>query len=198
LSLFAASGLRLNIRAKQGEMSLFKGAPTMKDLPPPHDLVEAMGEAYELFLEKSQQKAHQGSVFVQHVIEEIRGDIVALNKLTDEEVLKLEDYVKRDLVDAANYLDKTGNDLRDWLGFDVALLKQEFWDRFSKAADQTTTALYELKQQAEIAEYHSGELVGLGTLVCDKCGEKLHFHKPGRIPPCPKCKGAQFHRQRVE
>ena len=24
----------------------------MKDLPPPHDLMEAMGETYELFLEK--------------------------------------------------------------------------------------------------------------------------------------------------
>lgn len=170
----------------------------MKDLPPPRDLIEAMGEAYELFLEKAQQKAHQGGTAVHHLIDGIRGDIVALNKLSEDEVIKLEEYVKRDLIDAATYLDKTGDELKGWLGFDVVLLKQAFWERFSKAADQTTTALYELQQQAESAEYHSGELVGLGTLVCDQCGEKLHFHKPGRIPPCPRCKRAHFHRQRVE
>jgi hypothetical protein len=170
----------------------------MKDLPPPHDLIEAMGEAYELLLEKSLQKAHESGATVHHMLDEIRGDIVALDKLSDKEAAKLEGYVKRDLIDAANYLDKTGRELQDWLGFDVALLKQEFWQRFSKAADQTTTALYGLKLQAAIAEYHSGELVGLGTLVCDQCGEKLHFHKPGRIPPCPRCKGGHFHRQTIE
>jgi Zn finger protein HypA/HybF involved in hydrogenase expression len=55
-----------------------------------------------------------------------------------------------------------------------------------------------LKMQAELAEYHSGEIIGLGTLACDKCGEKLHFHNPGRIPPCPKCHGTHFHREHIE
>ena len=41
---------------------------------------------------------------------------------------------------------------------------------------------------------HTGEVTGAGTLVCDKCGEKLHFHKAGKIPPCPKCHATQFHR----
>lgn len=170
----------------------------MKDLPPPRDLIEAMGEAYELFLEKALQKSHQGGAIVQHVIDEVRDDIAALNKFGDDESIKLKEYVRRDLIDAARYLDKTGKELKDWLGFDVVLIKREFWELFSEAADQTTAALYEFKRQAEDAEYHSGELVGLGTLVCDQCGGKLHFHKPGRIPPCRKCKSAHFHRQRVE
>lgn len=170
----------------------------MKDLRPPHDLIEAMGEAYELLLEKARQKAHQSGAVVHHMIAEVRADIVALNKFSDDEVDKLEEYVKRDLIDAAGYLDKTGKELKDWLGFDVALMKQEFWERFSEAADQTTAALYQLKRQAASAEYHTGELTGLGTLVCDQCGEKLHFHKPGHIPPCPKCNSTHFHRQNFE
>lgn len=170
----------------------------MKDLPSPHDLFEAMGEAYELVLEKALQRLHQSGAMAHQMIDEVRGDIVALNKLSEDEVIKLEEYVKRDLVDAAQYLDKTGKELKDWLGFDVALMRQEFWERFSEAADHTTTTLYEFKRQAEDAEYHSGELVGLGTLVCDQCGEKLHFHKPGRIPPCPRCNSAHFHRQHIE
>ena len=170
----------------------------MKELPPPRDFIEAMGEAYELFLEKALQKSHQGGAIFHHVIEEVRGDIAAVNKFSDDEAIKLKEYVTRDLIDAARYLDRTGKELKDWLGFDVVLIKREFWELFSEAADQTTTALYEFKRQAKNAEYHSGELVGLGTLVCNQCGQKLHFHKPGHIPPCPKCQNAHFHRQRIE
>jgi hypothetical protein len=170
----------------------------MKDLLPPRDPIEAMGEAYELLLESALRKAHQSGAAVHHMIDAVRNDIVALNKFSDDEIDKLEEYVRRDLIDAAEYVNKTGKGLKDWLGFDVALMKHEFWERFSEAADQTTTAQYQLKRQAENAGYHTGELTGLGTLVCDKCGEKLQFHKPGHIPPCPKCNGTHFHRQRFE
>jgi hypothetical protein len=170
----------------------------MKKLLPPTDPIEAMGEAYELLLESAFKKAHQSGVAAHHVMAEIRGDIVALTQFSEDEIVKMEEYVKRDLIDAARYLDKTGKELKDWVGFDVALMKHEFWERFSEAADQTTTALYQLKQQAANAGYHTGELTGLGTLVCDQCGEKLHFHKPGHIPPCPKCTSTHFQRQSFE
>lgn len=170
----------------------------MKEILPPNDPGEAMGEAYELLLEKALKKAHQSGTIALHMIDEIRDDIVALNKFSDDEIVKLEAYVKRDLIDAARYQDKTGKELQDWVGFDVTLMKHEFWKLFSAAADQTTTALNQLKQQAEYADYHTGELTGLGTLICDQCGEKLHFHKPGHIPPCPKCIGTHFHRQHFE
>ncbi|MDE3022160.1 MAG: zinc ribbon-containing protein [Pseudomonadota bacterium] len=169
----------------------------MKKSLPPDDLNKPMGEAYELLLEKALQKTHQTGAFVHDMIEEVRGEIIDLYKLGDDEVAKLEKYVRRDLIDAAHYLDKTGN-LKDWLGFDVALIKDEFWKRFSEAADQTTVSLNQLKLQAAKAEYHSGELVGLGTMVCDQCGQTLHFHKPGHIPPCPKCNNMHFHRQNYE
>jgi hypothetical protein len=168
----------------------------MKDLIPPRDPIKAMGEAYELLLEKSLQKARQSGNLIHHVMEEVRDDIVAMNKFSKDEVIKLEEYVKRDLNDAARYLDKTGDELKGWLDFDVLWVKYEFWKSFSEAADQTTIALNELKRQAENAEeYHTGELVGLGTLVCDQCGKKLHFHKPGHIPPCSKCHSTCFHRK---
>jgi len=170
----------------------------MKDLPPSHDPIDSLGEAYELLLEKALQKAHQSGAALHHMIGEIRSDTPALNKLKEADVVKLKGYVKRDLIDAARYRDKTGKGLQDWLGFDLALIKHEFLEMFSVAADKTTTELLLLKLQAENAEYHTGELTGLGTLVCDQCGEKLHFHKPGHIPPCPKCNSTHFHRQSFE
>ena len=170
----------------------------MKELLPPRGPVEAMGEAYELLLENALEKAHQGGKVVHDMINEIRADMVALNKFSDDEVAKLEEYMKRDLTDAAQYLDKTGKELKDWLGFDLALIERGFWEKFSSAADKTTTELLQIKWQAENAEYHTGEIIGLGTLVCDQCGQKMHFYKPGHIPPCPKCHDTHFHRKSSE
>ena len=165
----------------------------MKDVLPSH--IETLDEAYEVLLERALRKAQQRDAALHHMIGEVRGDTPALIKLKEEDVVKLERYVKRDLIDAARYRNKTGGSLQDWLGFDLALIKNEFLEMFSAAADKTTTELLLLQLQAESAEYHTGELTGLGTLACDQCGEKLHFHKPGHIPPCPKCNSTHFHRQ---
>lgn len=168
----------------------------MKNPLPPTDPIEAMGKAYELLLEKILQEAHQGGAFLHRVIDEVRVDSPA--SVGEEEMGKLKKYVERDLVDAAQYRDRTGKELKYWLGFDLDLIESALWEKFSAAADKTTVELAQIKLQAEIAEYHTGELTGMGTLVCDQCGEKLHFHKPGHIPPCPKCNSIHFHRQSLE
>ena len=165
----------------------------MNDVLPSH--IETLDEAYEVLLERALRKAQQRDAALHHMIGEVRGDTPALIKLKEEDVVKLEGYVKRDLIDAARYRNKTGGSLQDWLGFDLALIKNGFLEMFSAAADKTTTELLLLQLQAESAEYHTGELTGLGTLACDQCGERLHFHKPGHIPPCPKCNSTHFHRQ---
>jgi hypothetical protein len=170
----------------------------VKKLQPPRDLIEALGETYELLLENALKKAKQSGIAMHQIMSTVRDDAVALHKFSDDEAIKLEAYIKRDLVDAAQYLNKTGKKLEGWVGFDVALVKREFWEYFAEAADQTTIELNQLTRQAQDAGYHSGELIGLGTLVCDQCGEKMHFHKPAPIPSCPKCNNAHFHRQRFE
>ena len=168
----------------------------MNKFLPPHNFIDAMGEAYELLLEKALQKVHQSGALVHHMIEESRGDIVALKKFSDDEVIKLEKYLKRDLFDAAQYLEKTEKDLESWVGFDVVLIKREFWERFAEAANQSTVLLTQLKKQVGNVNYQSSELVGLGTLICGQCGKKLHCHKPDYIPSCAKCGSTLFHRHK--
>ena len=171
----------------------------MSKLPTPHDPLTALGEAYELLLDKTVQKAEQtkiqsGPAF-HNLIDEVAQKSSDISELAGEEALKLGQYLKRDLLEAANFMDKTGKALKDWLGFDMAILEERLRDDFSKAADQTTVELLKLKQEAEAAGYHTGEITGPGTLLCDQCGEKLHFHKAGHIPPCPKCQAVSFHRE---
>jgi hypothetical protein len=121
---------------------------------------------------------------------------VELEEVSREDAEKLAAYLKRDLNDASSYLSETGREWGDWLGFETTLLEAGFLELLSEAADPTTLELLKLKQDAELASiYRTGEITGPGTLACDKCGEKLHFHKAGKIPPCPKCHATVLHRQ---
>ncbi len=156
--------------------------------------LETMGEAYRELLEKALHKARQTGSSLYHLLGG-GTDAPAPGPGQDgHEVAELERYVRRDLTDSARYRHATGKGLGDWLGFDVALIEGAFWKLFSEAADQTLLALHQIRLQADVSEYHTGEMIGLGTLVCDRCNEHLRFSKVGHIPPCPRCGGTRFHR----
>lgn len=173
----------------------------MSELPPPHDPVEALGEAYELLLEtaiEDARKAREKSGPALHrFIDLAREKLVTAKRLTDEESREIAAALKRDLRSAADHLQRSGGNLRKWLGGESGEATERLKALFLQAADQTTVELNELRGEAEQAGYHTGEIAGPGILVCDACGKQLHFDKAGRIPPCPGCKGTDFHRERA-
>lgn len=170
----------------------------MKD-PLRHDPLDALGEVYEKMFERAVENFHKaeeksGALF-HKLIDEAKEKAVELEEVSREDAEKLSAYIKRDLSDAADHLSETGRELKDWLGFETTLLESSIFDLLLKAADKTTLELLKMKEDAQQASiYHTGEITGPGTLVCDQCGEKLHFRKAGKIPPCPKCHATTFHR----
>jgi Zn finger protein HypA/HybF involved in hydrogenase expression len=75
------------------------------------------------------------------------------------------------------------------------MIKGTLGDTFSKMVDQTRETLDGFEKEASrIGEWHTGEVVGLGTFECKECGEVIHFHKPGHVPPCPKCHASKYRR----
>ena len=159
---------------------------------------EGMGEAYEKLLKLTMQEAkllkEKTGPVLHKLIDDTSEKISELGELTEEEAEKVSDYLKRDLREAARYMVETGADFKKWLAIDTAIVEDYLLERFKQAADQTTIELAKLKVSAESAEYHTGEITGPGVLTCDECGEHLHFHKAGHIPPCAKCQGTHFHR----
>ena len=170
----------------------------MKDLPPPHDPIEAIGEAYELLLEKTLAEAKQAKEktgpALHRIIDQVKAKSGDFGKLAGDEKDKIADYLKRDLKDAARYVEETGKSLRDWLGFDEGEMEDKLMDLFSRAADQTTVELHNLKAAAGDLEYYAGELTGPGTLVCVQCGHRMKYTTPGHIVACDKCSGKHFKR----
>lgn len=161
-----------------------------------HDPIDVLGEAYEALLERSIEEAEKakspGSPAFHNFIDATKDTVAEVQELSREEMDQVSVYLKRDLQDAAVSLSKSKDELSGWLGFERDRVEDALFDRFLKAADQTTLNLLELQYEAEA--YHTGEVTGPGTLVCDACGKAMHFEKPGKIPPCPSCHATSFHR----
>ena len=162
------------------------------------DPIDALGAAYEKMYERAVENIEhledRGEDLIHRLVDEAREMAVELRELSEDDAELVAQYVRRDLSNAVQFLSEAGHELRDWLGFESALLEAETREQLKKVADPTTVELLRLKLSAETAPRQTGEITGPGTLVCDNCGEKLHFHRAGRIPPCPQCKATVFHR----
>lgn len=163
------------------------------------DLIDVLGEVYETMLEDVVErllKVEEFSAPVLHgLIDDAKEEAVKLEKVTKEEANKLAGTLKQDLNEGAQYLAKTGLEFKDWLGFEVDTLESAALGKLLRVVDKTKLQMLALKNEVDKhAHPHTGEIIGAGTLICEQCGEKLHFHKAGKIPPCPKCHATTFHR----
>ncbi len=132
---------------------------------------------------------------LEHNLEEAKARAIELGELTREEAEKVTGYLKRDIEEAAGFLQETGEEFTSWIQFDYELIEEALKEAFMNVADQTKLQLRQLGENAiKASQYHTGEITGIGTLTCEACGEKLHFKKTGHIPPCPKCHATSFKR----
>lgn len=130
---------------------------------------------------------------LQALIDRARDNAVELGELTQEEAHKVADYLRRDLFETAEHLRDTGRDLREWLRFDLDQVEDRARETLLAIADPTRVALTQFYQyRDELAEYHTGQIIGPGTLICAQCERELQFKETGHIPPCPNCRGSVF------
>jgi len=165
----------------------------------PGGLGGKLTEAYNRMLERVRERLHDldedARPALQRAIDHAEETASELGELSREEARKVANYLRRDLHDAAEFLEESSHELGDWLRFDLQLVERGLAQLFSQVADQARLELAELAMRADaLGEWHTGEVTGIGTLECKSCGEKLHFHKTGHIPPCPKCNGTRYRR----
>ena len=170
----------------------------------PHvDPLDSLGAVYETMYEHVAENLHKAKdktgPLIHQLVDEAKEKAKEIEEVTEEDVEKLGAWLKRDLDDVLSYLSETEYAVKDWLGFETSLIKNAMIRMMLEAADKTTVELLRMKENAHKPYvYRTGEIAGFGTLICDECGEKLHFHKAGKIPPCPKCHKTSFHRIQID
>ncbi|RMG35789.1 MAG: hypothetical protein D6720_06370 [Gammaproteobacteria bacterium] len=171
----------------------------MSDQKAPRDPVEVLGQAYEKLFETVAEEWKKVEEKTEPVLHELilkaKEKLLAAEEITEEQGERLAEYLERDLQDMGRHLAEEGRELKDWLGFETALLEDYFADLLLSVADKTEVEWLKLKlQSTERPTYHTGEVAMPGTFECVKCGERIHLHKAGHIPPCPKCHHTEFKR----
>lgn len=142
------------------------------------------------WIDKAEEKA---GPLVENGLEKAREAASEIGELSREDIDKVSGWLKRDVDAAGNWLGENTDEFKDTLNFDLKLAESRLLKMFSAVADRTTMELKELEYRANlVGEWHTGEITGIGTLTCSSCGEELHFHSTGHIPPCPKCHGTVF------
>jgi hypothetical protein len=118
-------------------------------------------------------------------------------KLSHSEVEKVTHAVRRDLEEfARSYKESQG-------GFSnsvfMRVIKESLWEELADITDKTQLEWREVFIDiSHHGVYHSGEVVGLGNLVCEKCHYHWAFYTPEVLPLCPKCGHDQFQRRPFE
>lgn len=157
--------------------------------------VDKLLDAYQKMLERVKDFANEQGTKLKQNIDKAKEKAVDLEELTKHEAEQVAQYLQRDLEDAGSFLAETGQDFKTWFKFDMELIEQRYLEKFLSVADQTRLEWLNLEKQAKWdSEYHTGQITGIGTLVCTNCNEQVHFHKAGHIPPCPKCQHTVFKR----
>lgn len=147
------------------------------------------------FMEQAKNKSEPVEKSLDNAFEEAREQLSKLGELSREEIETVSDYLARDIHAAGEYIEESEEQLGPWLKFDIELVEDRILDAFNKIADPATVQqLQFFRNLKDLREYHTGEVTGLGTLKCTSCGELIHFHKPGHIPPCPKCHATMYER----
>ena len=160
---------------------------------------DKLTHAYEKMLDRARSfvsdAGRELAPKLDYAVEMAKEKASELGELTREEADNIADYLKRDLHDAATFLADENSELRDWLRLDVELVETRIIDALSMLVDHTKVDLADFAEQAQrFGEWRTGEITGPGTLICKGCGEVLHFHKTGHIPPCPKCHATTYQR----
>ncbi|MDH5376806.1 MAG: zinc ribbon-containing protein [Gammaproteobacteria bacterium] len=162
-----------------------------------------LSAAYHKFLDLTEKALEDFTAKAEPVVEkafdQAEAGLHALGELTKDEAAIMKLAVKKDLASAARALKEDGRAIADWLRLDLLIVEDRVRDQLSHLTDHTAEELHHLEEMAtELGEWHTGEIVGHGVLVCDACGQTVHFENPGHVPPCPKCKGSKFHRNKSD
>ncbi|WP_448665502.1 zinc ribbon-containing protein [Serratia plymuthica] len=118
-------------------------------------------------------------------------------ELTRGEVDQVIQAVRRDLEEFARSYQESKGEFTDSVFMRV--IKESLWQELADITDKTQLEWREVfKDVSHHGVYHSGEVVGLGNLVCEQCHHHLAFYTPEVLPLCPKCGHDQFQRRPFE
>ncbi|WNN45586.1 MULTISPECIES: zinc ribbon-containing protein [Winslowiella] len=139
-------------------------------------------------------RLNRGDRDIDGLVENARQRLLATGELTRSEVEGVLRAVRRDLEEFARSYGENEEDLNDSVFMRV--IRQSVWKELADITDKSQLEWREVFQDLNHhGVYQSGEVVGLGNLVCEKCHFTRAIYTPETLTRCAECGHDQFQRQ---
>ncbi|MBE5252560.1 zinc ribbon-containing protein [Mixta mediterraneensis] len=126
-----------------------------------------------------------------------RRQLLASSNLSAGEVDQALLSVRRDLEEFARSYAEIEQPLNDSVF--MRIIRESVWKELADITDKSQLEWREVFQDLHHhGVYQSGEVVGLGNLVCEKCHFTRAIYTPETLSRCPECGHDQFQRQPFE
>jgi predicted Zn-ribbon and HTH transcriptional regulator len=143
------------------------------------------------------ERLRHGDRDVDALIAERRSQLSASSDLTAGQIDQALAAVRRDLEEFARSYVEVDEPLADSLF--MRIVRQSVWKELADITDKSQLEWREVFQDLHHhGVYQSGEVVGLGNLVCEKCQFTRAIYTPETLSRCPECGHDQFQRQPFE
>ncbi len=160
-------------------------------------MMNKVAQFYRELVSTLSERLRKGERDIDALVEQARVKISQSGELTHREAETLTKAVRRDLEEFALSYEESQDELTDSVFMRV--IKESLWQELADITDKTQLEWREVFQDLNHhGVYHSGEVVGLGNLVCEHCHYHLAVYTPDILPRCPKCGHDQFQRRPFE
>ncbi|WP_228368581.1 zinc ribbon-containing protein [Shigella sp. FC6485] len=156
-----------------------------------------VAQYYRELVASLNERLRNGERDIDALVEQARERVIKTWELTRTEIDELTRAVRRDLEEFAMSYEESLKEESDSVFMRV--IKESLWQELADITDKTQLEWREIFQDLNHhGVYHSGEVVGLGNLVCEKCHFHLPIYTPEVLTLCPKCGYDQFQRRPFE
>ncbi|WP_017346867.1 zinc ribbon-containing protein [Pantoea sp. A4] len=156
-----------------------------------------VAQSYQTSLSVLTEQLRAGDRDIDALIAQRREKLLAEGELSPGQIEQLLTAVRRDLAEFARSYEESEQPLGDSVFLRV--IRQSLWKELADITDKSQLEWREVFQDLQHhGVYQSGEVVGLGNLVCEKCGFTRAIYTPETLTRCPECGHDQFQRQAFE
>ncbi len=176
---------------------LSRNLMTQLQKKPSNHLVSAYNQMMQE-MRNAFERADPSDMSLQKALDMAKHQATHIGEVTAEEAHEIGEYIKRDINDAAEYMMETSSEFYDWLMLDIEIIERRVIDLFLSVADHTRIELEQFNRPPvdleldQIPIYKSGEITGLGTLICENCGTVKAFPSSNAITNCEQCEHGRF------
>ncbi|MCZ4059002.1 zinc ribbon-containing protein [Pantoea sp. LMR881] len=143
------------------------------------------------------ERLRHGDRDIDTLVAQRRSQLLANSTLTPGEIEQALTSVRRDLGEFARSYAEVEQPLGDSVF--MRIIRESVWKELADITDKSQLEWREVFQDLHHhGVYQSGEVVGLGNLVCEKCQFTRAIYTPETLSRCPECGHDQFQRQPFE